>query len=284
MQLREFYNHFLEQLKPLYAYEEAAAISSMVFEHFAKADRTAIITHPQQAIDPPELILLEDALLQLKRNVPVQYVIGTAWFAGLPFKVTPAVLIPRPETEELVLAALEFCRKNNSKTVLDVGTGSGCIPISMKKDLDCLEVHAVDVSKDALQVAEENAVANSTRVSFIELDFLQEKNWEILPRYDIIVSNPPYIPEQEKNILDKNVTTHEPHLALFVPDNKALIFYEKLALFALHHLNADGGVFMETHENLAKEVAAHFSAKGYQARIAKDMFEKERMVIASRSR
>lgn len=284
MQLREFYNHYLSELKPLYEFEEASAISSMIFEHFAKADKTAIITDPQRDIPPKELILLEDALLQLKRNTPVQYVIGHTWFAGLLFKVTPSVLIPRPETEELVRAAVDFCKKNNSKNLLDIGTGSGCIPVSIKKQLDSLDVNALDISGEALAVSKENSIRNETTVNFFQMDFLDETRWPLLKQYDVIISNPPYIPEQEKDLLDKNVVFYEPHLALFVPNDQALIFYEKIAAFGAVHLAAGGSIFMETHENLAKKVAEHFIASGYDAEIKKDMFEKERMVIATRCR
>lgn len=284
MQLREFYNHYLSELKPLYEFEEASAISSMIFEYFANADKTAIITNPQQDIQPEELILLEDALLQLKRNTPVQYVIGHAWFAGLPFKVTPAVLIPRPETEELVMAAVDFCKKNSSKTLLDIGTGSGCIAVSIKKQLLFLDVNAIDISREALMVSKENSLRNEAPVNFFQMDFSDETNWHILKQYDVIISNPPYIPEQEKEMLEKNVTSHEPHLALFVPNNQALMFYEKIAAFGVLHLADGGSIFMETHENLAKEVAEHFNNRGYNAMIKKDMFEKERMVIANRCR
>ncbi|RYD76709.1 MAG: peptide chain release factor N(5)-glutamine methyltransferase [Sphingobacteriales bacterium] len=283
MQLRQFYNLFLEELKALYSYEEASAITNMVFEHFAHTDRTTIITQPGKEIEQEQLSALENALLQLKRNIPVQYIIGHAWFAGHKFEVNPAVLIPRPETEELVMEAVDFIKKNNKKSVLDIGTGSGCIPISIKKQQPATDITAIDISEEALAVAGRNALYNNAAIHFIRLDFLREDNWSQLPQCDVIISNPPYIPETEKDSLDKNVTLHEPHLALFVPDNQALIFYERIAAFGLKHLATNGCIFMETHEALAQQVARHFEEKGYEAVIKKDFFEKERMVIANRS-
>jgi len=284
MQLREFYNQFLNELKPLYGYDEAAAVSSLIFEHFAGKTKSDIIMDPHFIIHKEKLSSLENALLQLKRKVPVQYVIGHAWFAGLVFKVSPAVLIPRPETEELVNEAIQYIKNHHKRSVLDIGTGSGCIPVSIKKQLPFTDVAAIDISETALAVAKENATTHDVLVEWIKKDFLQEAEWSSLPLYDVIISNPPYIPENEKDALDENVTAYEPHLALFVPDNDALVFYEKIAEFASRHLAEDGAVFMETHELLAAEAAAHFTAKGYHAVIKKDMTGKDRMVIANRSR
>lgn len=284
MQLREFYNHFLSELKPLYSFEEAAAISTMIFEHFAGKTKADIVTEPHYILEKEKIPALEYALLQLKRNMPVQYVIGEAWFAGLRFKVTPAVLIPRPETEELVAEAARFMKDNHKKTVLDIGTGSGCIPITIKKQLPVAEVSAIDISSEALMVARGNAAIHNTAIRWMEMDFLEEKEWDVLQSYDAIISNPPYIPENEKALLDKNVTAHEPHLALFVPDEKALIFYEKIALFGQKHLADGGGIFMEAHESFAGDVAKYFSESGYQALVKKDISGKDRIVIANPAR
>lgn len=281
MQLREFYNHFLTELKPLYGYEETAAIATMIFEHFAGKNKTDIITNPQSTIEKEKMPVLENALQQLKSHVPVQYIIGHAWFAQLKFKVTPAVLIPRPETEELVNAAISYIKATHKESVLDIGTGSGCIPVSIKKQLPDIVVSAIDISAAALAVATENAVANNVSIEWIQQDFLKEKEWNTLPVYDVIISNPPYIPENEKELLDANVLSHEPSIALFVPDNKALVFYEKIAAFGKNHLVAGGCIFMETHESFAGKVAQHFLVNGYQAVVKKDFFGKERMVIAN---
>ena len=284
MRLREFYNHFLHELQALYSYEEAAAISTIIFEHSAQKSRTDIITDPGQALGNETVAALEQALLQLKRNIPVQYVTGQAWFMDLTFKVDPSVLIPRPETEELVKEAIRFIQKNNAGTVLDIGTGSGCIPVSIKKELPGTEVTAIDVSRAALDIARQNAGQNNVSINWLPLNFLLEKEREQLPVFDVIISNPPYIPEEEKDILDKNVTEHEPHLALFVPDNNALLFYKEIAAFALNHLAKEGCIFMETHELFATAVAKHFIATGFEAIVKKDFFGKDRIVIANPAR
>lgn len=284
MRLREFYNRFMDELKTLYSYDEAAAISNISFEHFAGKGRAEIITQPDHVLENEKVSALENALLQLKRNIPVQYVTGHSWFMDIRFKVDPSVLIPRPETEELVNEAITFIKENHKHTVLDIGTGSGCIPVSIGHQLPHTKITAIDISEAALSVAKQNAAANNTDIEWLLLNFLDETTTRSLPAYDVIISNPPYIPEQEKQLLDKNVTAHEPHGALFVPDNDPIIFYEKIAVFGLAHLAPGGCIFMETHESFAGKVADHFAAQGYQAVIKRDLFEKERMVIANRFR
>lgn len=284
MQLKELHTHFLNELKLLYEPHEASVITAMIFESLVGAGKSDIITHPHRIVEKEIQLNIKQALTQLKQHEPVQYVIGQAWFYNLSFKVSPAVLVPRPETEELVSAVIDFIKSGHSKTLLDIGTGSGCIPIIIKKNLPHILVSALDISEDALKIAKENAATHSTEITFIQKDFLDENSWKELPEYDVIVSNPPYIPENEKEKLDKNVTAHEPHLALFVPDNQRLIFYEKIAAFGKKHLSPDGCIFLETHESYAKQVADHFLEQGYEAVIKKDFYEKDRMVMATRRR
>ena len=281
MLLKELYSNFLAELKLLYNENEASVICSMVFEFVGGFNKSQLISNPNTILDAETEHSLKQALIKLKQHTPVQYVTGTAWFYNLPFKVTEAVLIPRPETEELVSLILDFGKKENKKNLLDIGCGSGCIPVSVKKNLPSLQVTAIDISEDALLVAKQNAATHSTDISWYLCDFLDESTWTALPAYDIIVSNPPYIPEKEKTQLDKNVTAHEPHLALFVPNNRHLIFYEKIAKFGKSHLLPGGSIFMETHELYAGEVAAYFISQGYNAAVKKDFYEKERMVIAT---
>ena len=284
MQLKELYTHFLKELKPLYGADEASVISAMIFETIAQIDKSTLIIHPHRSVEKEKLNKITLALEQLKLFVPVQYIIGLVWFYNLQFKVSPAVLVPRPETEELVKTAVDYIKTHHKQTVLDIGTGSGCISISIKKTLPDIFVSAIEISESALMIAKENASTHQTNVEWIQMNFLDENNWKNLPIYDVIVSNPPYIPENEKDKLDKNVTEHEPHLALFVPDNQPLIFYEKIAAFGKKHLAKTGSIFMETHEDYAKEVAAYFIEQGYAAVVKKDFYEKERMVMATRSR
>lgn len=284
MQLKELHTHFLNELKLLYEPHEASIITAMVLESLAGAGKSDIIIHPHRIVEKEIQLKIEQALTLLKQHQPVQYVIGQAWFYNLLFKVSPAVLVPRPETEELVAAVIDFIKPGHSKTLLDIGTGTGCIPISIKKNLPQILVSALDISEGALAIAKENAATHLTEISFIQMNFLDENSWKRMPVFDVIVSNPPYIPENEKEKLDKNVTAHEPHLALFVPDNQRLIFYEKIAAFGKDNLSPNGCIFLETHESYAKEVAAHFLEQGYEAIIKKDFYEKERMVIANRRR
>lgn len=282
MQLRELYIHFVNDLKQCYDSHEASVISSMIFEFVAQINKSAVITHPHQIVEKEIRNKLNDALSQLKLFVPVQYITGHAWFYNLLFKVSPAVLVPRPETEELVKIVFDFIQTHHKKTILDIGTGSGCIAVSLKKNLPEISMHAIELSEAALAIAKENGVAHSTEINWQQMNMLDEDQWQLLPMFDVIVSNPPYIPLKEKDKLDKNVTTHEPHLALFVPDNQPLIFYEKIAAFGKKHLAGNGSIFMETHENYAKEVAAHFNKNGYEAFVQKDFYEKERIVTATR--
>ncbi len=282
MLLKEFHRFFLEELKMVYEPQEASAITSMVFESLAGISKQEIITKPERSLESDLEEQLNTGLKRLKQLEPVQYVIGHAWFCDLSFKVSPAVLVPRPETEELVQEVLSFLKKHPSQNLLDIGTGSGCIPISIKNKLPVIKVTAIDVSEEALIIAKANALNLGTEIHFIKTDFLEETGWNELGKFDLIVSNPPYIPANEQETLHQNVTAFEPHLALFVPANQRFIFYEKIAAFGLEHLNAGGCVFLETHEDFAKEVQSIFNNMGYSARIKKDFFEKERMVIATR--
>lgn len=282
MTVNELYRKFLVELGDVYDNREAANISSLLFEHVAGITRSGIIKDPGKVLEEKISTQLNDCLSKLKTHEPVQYVIGEAWFYNMKLKVSPAVLIPRPETEELVEVVINYSKGKTDLSIFDIGTGSGCIAIALNKNIPASVVSAIDISTDALNIAKENSSVQQTEVNFIQLDFLDEKKWPSLPSFDIIISNPPYIPADEKNILHKNVTDFEPHLALFVENNKPLIFYEKIAAFGRSHLKENGKIFMETHEDLADETAALFNDEYYSAIIKKDMQEKQRMVIATR--
>jgi release factor glutamine methyltransferase len=282
MESRKLHQYFLSELKLQYEPHEASVICNMLFEDLLGINKRDIITHPNRIIEPEGVRKMEEALASLKQHKPVQYVIGQAWFYNLHFIVSPAVLIPRPETEELVSLVIDFLKTSPENSLLDIGTGSGCIPISIKKNSPHTFVSAIDISEEALQIAGENAKTHGTEINFKRIDFLNRSEWEQLPQYNVIVSNPPYIPYEEKEKLDKNVRDFEPHLALFVPNNNPLLFYEGIVAFAEEHLLAAGIIFMETHESLASNVAALFELHGYKATIKKDLFQKERMVVATR--
>ena len=284
MTVQKLYRHFLATLKEIYNLGEAANITDMIFEWAAGISKSHVLINPNEQINNATIQQLNEALEKLLQHIPIQYVIGEAWFYKMKLKVSPAVLIPRPETEELVLEIINHLSQNKQAAILDIGTGSGCIALAIKKNAPHTNVFAIDISDEALQVAKKNAIKQEAVISFLQLNFLEETTWDNLPSYDIIVSNPPYIPINEKALMDKNVTDHEPHTALFVPTESPLIFYEKIALFGITHLNNDGKIFMETHEDFAAKVAMLFKESGYNPIIKKDMFGKERMVMATHCR
>ncbi len=226
--------------------------------------------------------LFEDMTAQLLTGKPLQYLTSKAWFMGREFYVDEHVLIPRPETEELVQWVLDDHKDDTVLSIIDIGTGSGCIPISLKLALNKARITTCDVSYDAIEVAKRNARKLEAAVEFIEIDFLQEAHWPLLGKYDVIVSNPPYIPIGEKNMLHVNVQAHEPELALFVPDEDALLFYRKIALFGKGHLKKGGMIYCEAHTDHALATAAVFEEQSYTGVIAKkDLHDNMRMVRAT---
>ena len=280
MTIKDLYRNFLVQLQKIYSLSEATVITDWVFEKMASLKRTDILKNPEKEITATSDKLIQTTLQELLLHKPVQYVLGEAWFYHMKFKVNEHVLIPRPETEELVE---QLIRDRKSKltdpAVLDIGTGSGCISIAIKKNLPASKVTAIDISENAIALAKENAAMHNAHISFEQLDFLDEPTWPSLPLFDIIISNPPYIPINEKEKLGKNVTDFEPHLALFVPDNSPLIFYEKIAAFGTQHLLPGGKIYVETHEDYATGTAALFINQYETVMIKKDMFGKERMIV-----
>lgn len=281
MVLKDLHRKYLNELGEIYPKGESENITRIIFEEMAGISRSDIIKDPTSILPDIKLLLLAECLERLMNHEPVQYITGFTWFYKMKFNVSPAVLIPRPETEELVQEAISFLKEKNNPTVLDIGTGSGCIPIAIKKNIPQAIVSSIDVSADALKIANENATANQVSVDFKQIDFLHEENWKTLTQFDAIISNPPYIPEEEQKIIDKNVVDFEPSIALFVEDNNPLIFYKKIAMFAKLHLKKEGKIFMESHENLAHEVCDLFQKEGYDALIKKDICEKDRIVIVS---
>jgi release factor glutamine methyltransferase len=282
MSTKELYRNFLVQLQRVYELGEATVITDWVFDNIANIKKTDLIKNPMQQVPAPLIKKIAEKLEQLLSHQPVQYVLGQTTFYNLPFQVNDKVLIPRPETEELTNLVINSWRfETKQVSVLDIGTGSGCIAITIKKHLPSTKVIALDVSYDALEIAHKNSITNKTNVQFSLFDFLDESRWPELMLFDVIISNPPYIPIAEKEKMEKHVVDYEPHGALFVPDNNPLLFYEKIAKFGRSHLNYNGKVYLETHEDYAKDVAALFEPTYNQVMIKKDLFGKERMVIAS---
>lgn len=282
MTLQEATRYSTDQLKTIYDESEAAIISDWVMEYLTGIKKSSRIPHLKQPVPTEQITRLQTYLDRLLKHEPVQYVLNEAWFCGLKFYIDKHVLIPRPETEELVEWIITNCRfPVDQLRILDIGTGSGCIPIALKRRLGKAEVWSCDISKDALAVANRNAETLGVNVKFLELDFLNEEQRNSLPSFDIIVSNPPYIPIKDKAQMQPNVVNFEPATALFVPDNDPLVFYSAIADFAKDHLNVNGSVYTEIHEDLGQDVVDVFESKGFNAVIKKDMQGKDRMIKAT---
>ncbi len=271
----------LKKLRSIYSDGETNQITDWVMEHLTGSKKAERMIYKNESITSKEEEQLQDYIKRLMAHEPVQYVLNEAWFCGLKFYVDKNVLIPRPETEELVEWVVKEARGQKSEIrILDVGAGSGCIPVSLKKKLENATVWSCDISNDALQVAKRNATTLAIDVNFIQLDFLNEEQREKLPAFDIIVSNPPYIPVKEKIEMQPNVLENEPPTALFVPDNDTLVFYRAIATFGKNHLNKNGMIYTEINESLGKTTTKLFQQNGYITEIKKDMQGKERMIKA----
>lgn len=282
MTWNEYYRHYLSHLQSIYPAEEAAAITGLLFENKAGIKRKDIIITPDKIVSNHQRIILDEALQLLLTHKPLQQITGESWFYKLKFNINEHVLIPRPETEELVKWILD--ENGGNISILDIGSGSGCIPVALKKKLPLASVTSIDISAEALLLAQQNAFANKTDINFIQLDFLNRGEWQTLPPFDIIVSNPPYIPVKEKEGMDRNVTAHEPHKALFVPDESPLLFYEQIVAFTKTHLNKDGKLYVEIHEDYGKKTAQLCSTVFKQVEIRKDIHGKDRMIKATHFR
>lgn len=271
-------NHTVQRLLDIYDPGESLSITSIVLEDAFGIKPGQISTKIK--FEREQMAQLEAIVQRLLAHEPVQYVMGQAAFYGYRFKVTPAVLIPRQETEESVHWVLETCKQHPEiRRILDIGTGSGCIPISIKKRRPDLEVHALDVSADALEVAKENAARLAAEVHFYEVNILEKKAWKPLPKFDLIVSNPPYVTQDERPILPKNVIDFEPHLALFAGGNDAQRFVKKIAEFGTKHLSPGGWLFLETNEFYVPISSEILTKNGYvQVETRKDLNGRDRMI------
>ncbi len=280
MTIREASFFLLNQLRTIYPEGEAGNITDWVMEHITGSSKTERMLYKNEAITADEERRIIDYSKRLLQQEPVQYILQEAWFYGNKFFVNKNVLIPRPETEELVEWIIGDSRTKDALTLLDIGTGSGCIPITLKKKLPQAAVSSCDISKTALLVAQKNATNLSAAVSFYELDFLNEAQRNTLGRYDTIVSNPPYIPVTERTAMPANVVVYEPALALFVPEEAPLIFYTAIAGFGKTHLKPGGTIYLEVHESLAAGVITLFEKDQYKVLLKKDMQGKDRMIKA----
>src|SRR4030095_8830914 len=286
MTIGESRKEIVRHIHSIYDEVEGTNIAELLLEHITRLQRIERVVKKDQPLAVKQVQLLNAAIERLQNHEPVQYSTNEAWFAGMKLYVDRSVLIPRPETEELVEWILKEFRmlrrspfgQNVRCKILDVGTGSGCIAIALKKNLPAAEVWACDVSDEALNIARMNADALQAAIDFVPLDFLNKEQRKQLPQVDVIVSNPPYVPQKDKTEMRKNVVDFEPSAALFVPDNDPLVFYSAIADFGKGKLNSNGVIYLEIHEGLGAQIRKLFQEKGYGSiEIKKDLQGKDRM-------
>ena len=278
--VRDIRKYYCDQLCSIYDNEEASAMILILLEHYFNINRIKMALEPNIRLSESEMLTFHFAVKDLLKNKPIQYIIGETEFCELKFKVNENVLIPRPETSELVMNIVKRQKTKDKRqlSILDIGTGSGCIAISLAKNIPGSKVHALDISEKALEVAKENAINNNVDVTFIHDDILSLKN-KIDTKFDIIVSNPPYVREVEKADMHDNVLNWEPQTALFVSDNDPLIFYRTILEFAKSHLKENGEVWFEINEYLGKEMIDLCHEMGFhEAEIISDFRGKERIL------
>lgn len=275
--MQALYTQYKQQLTPYYTAHEASLIFRACVAQVLQVDEQKTYFLSDLTATPQQYELLLTMLQQLAQHTPLQYVLGYETFMNLRFAVTPDVLIPRPETAQLVDQIIEENKHRHALRILDVGTGSGCIAISLAHYLPQAEVTAVDVSEKALQVAQKNAHSIVVNVQFKHLDFLKDAA-SLLPAFDILVSNPPYVLESEKIDIEEHVLQHEPHLALFVPNQTPLLFYQAIANYAAHNIPL---VYLEINQALGKETSQLFTQHGYSAQVIQDQFGLDRIIKAT---
>jgi release factor glutamine methyltransferase len=297
MKAKIYKTQFVEALYNIYDVMEAESFFYLILEEKHQMKRIDLALDPDFAFSEKEIQEWNLILAQLKKEIPIQYILGTTAFFGLNFNVNENVLIPRPETEELVDWIIENLKieawtdekmegfkdrgveRRRDVKILDIGTGSGCIAISLAKNIPNAHVFAIDVSARALEVAKKNAEMNEVSVTFLEKNILETE--DLLAQFDLIVSNPPYVRNLEKEEIKKNVLDNEPHLALFVDDLDALIFYRKIALLATKNLSFGGQLFFEINQYLGKEMIDLLNQLGFQnVKLRKDIYGNDRMTRA----
>lgn len=279
MTLQQATTYCREKLQGIYEEGEAAVISEWLIEYLTGIKKMDRVNLKNNTLPEEQELSMQSLLDRLLTHEPIQYVLNEAWFCGLKLHVDKNVLIPRPETEELVEWIIANCKfPVDALKMLDIGTGSGCISIALKRRIRKAEVWSCDISDAALLVAKKNATALGTDIKFLQLDFLDEQQISSLPFFDIIVSNPPYVPARDKAQMQPNVVNYEPATALFVPDNDPLIFYKAIAAFGKQKLNPGGVIYFEIHEGLAESTINLLQSEGYTTVLKKDMQGKDRMI------
>ncbi len=275
MFLKDFKARFDLELSGVFPQTEINSFFYLLIAHELELERIDLVINDQHRVSEEKKEVLQDALNRLKTQEPIQYILQETEFYSLPFKVTKDTLIPRPETEELVAWILSDFKNKDAISILEIGTGSGCIPITLAKHLPQAKVSSIDISKKALEIAKKNAVKNNVSVEFILQDILTTET--LSQSYDVIVSNPPYVRELEKTEMKLNVLDYEPHLALFVENDHPLIFYSKIADLAKTYLKKQGALYFEINQYLGKETSEMLTKKGFSNHLRKDIFDNERM-------
>lgn len=279
MLLKQYKTHFFDALKNIQDEQEIESFFFILIEYLHNLKRVDVALNPNFELSDAEVEKWNAILADLQQEKPIQYITGEAWFYGLRFEVNENTLIPRPETEELVEWILNspITKHPSPIYILDIGTGTGCIPISLKANLPQANVSAIDVSQQALEVAKRNAISNKVEINFIQTNILEVE--DLNQYFDIIVSNPPYVRNLEKEEIKKNVLDYEPHLALFVEDTDALLFYRKIAQLALKNLAPNGLLFFEINQYLGKETVELLENLGFKnIELKKDIYGNDRMI------
>ncbi|MDU8887317.1 peptide chain release factor N(5)-glutamine methyltransferase [Yeosuana sp. MJ-SS3] len=284
MILKDFQQKFHNHLDTIYGEKEVDSFFYLLTNYYLSLNRLSLVLEPKYKLDKKTHHKFNEALTRLKQQEPIQYIIGEAEFFGLKFKVNEHTLIPRPETEELVewtISSVASSAVEKSLKILDIGTGTGCIVISLAKNLPNAKVYALDVSKEALKIAKKNAELNNTNIEFIEADILSicDSVLNVESKFDIIVSNPPYVRFSEKQHMKPNVLGYEPELALYVYDDNPLQFYRAITEFAVNNLNNKGKLFFEINQYLGNQIKQLLSDYEFSdIELKKDIFGKDRMV------
>ncbi len=285
MSPQQIIKKYIAELQAIYGEREAKNLAVIGLEHICDKNYAWLLAETE-SLAPNEIEELLIILEKLKKEIPIQHITNKAYFLDLELFVDKNVLIPRPETEELVMWIVEkrktYLPPNPSPKILDIGTGSGCIALSLKQLMPDKEVFALDVSEQALAITKKNALANNLAINYLQLDILNESSWQQLEKFDVIVSNPPYITQAEKTKMHPNVLNNEPALALFVTDEQPLLFYEKICDFALQNLYPNGFLFFEINEYFGKETLALMEQKGFvNCELKQDISGKDRMVFGA---
>lgn len=278
----DVFRYYLNVLEEKYNISEAKSLLNILFEHFVNIRNLDLVKDPTMKMNASELLKIQCGVDELMKFKPIQYIVGYTIFLDFKFKVSHNVLIPRPETEELVkLIIQDFKKIEHPISILDIGTGSGCIAVTLSKCIYKSTVSAIDICEKAIKLARENAKLNHTKIKFHVMDIFNDFKMNALPMFDLVVSNPPYVKNSEKSLMQRNVLDYEPEKALFVSDENPLIYYYALAEFGKEHLNNKGKLYIEINEAFGKKIAKLLEEKNYSSiKIYKDINGKDRFISA----